>query len=179
MLAYRLFQVLGQKNSSVAPEKTPNRDASSSVVRNRQDKLDFLLRRHCVPTFLKSTFGEFFLKAPDFDLKKFLSNAESAYQLILSHAAQGTLPAVENLISADAASALRKMDALQNVKIRISEAAVVNAAFQNPMAHITVQFTSRLQDRSTSWDRIDEWTFKKDLTQDNPVWLLAEVVASH
>lgn len=173
-LLYRFLTLLGKHDTP--PQAQPSSSTPPKPT-SRLDKLDLLLRRHKVPTFLKPTFSEIFLKSPQFDLGRFLKNASSAHELILSHAFAGTLSKIDDLLSTDAKASLLNHNSHEGTKVRIrtKTAELVNAEFKNPTALLSLQFTTEATTPHEKLELLEEWTFSKDLSTNDPTWVLASV----
>lgn len=168
-LLYRFFTILGQD------EKITQRNTDKSKPSSTFDKLDLLLRRHKVPTFLKPTFSEILLKDPQFDIGRFIKNATSAHELILTHAIHNTLSEVDNLISSTSKAALTQhINTGQKTRVRNHSSTLIDAKFNNPIAAITLKFNTQLRN-STQIE--EDWTFTKDLSQDSPIWIVDSIIA--
>lgn len=178
VLIYRLYSILGRDDTPI-PQQASN--TSSEPRANKQpDKLELLLRRHNIPLFLKPAFAAILLKDSTFDFKHFLSGAESAYSMIVTHAFEHHWDEISDYIAEEVLKQLQKtLSSKQKVRVKVSDASIVDAEFKNPTGFITVQFKSKLQTRTATKERLEDWLFMRDLEQDNPTWVLHKIVPFH
>ena len=172
VLAYRLYTVLGREDGSVPQRATSTSSMKPEKAERSVDRLDLQLKRHNIPRFLKPAFSAIILKDPSFDFKDFLQGAEGAYDMILSHAAQGTLDQVKAYLSSKALKQLSAIPQLDRFRLKIADVAIVGAEAPIPQALITVQFKSTLQNEA----RLEDWVFSKDLGSSEPTWILNEIM---
>lgn len=130
-----------------------------------------------------------------FDITAFLEGAKGAYRMVLEAFWQGDRETLGELCDRDvyegfaAAIAAREAagETLDNRLVRIEEAVIVSAAFEAPLARITVRFAADVaavtrnaegQVVAGSLDDAvearDLWTFTRDVTSASPDWLLDE-----
>lgn len=130
-----------------------------------------------------------------FDVAMFLEGAKGAYGMILEAFWRGDRDELAQLCDRDVldsfASAIDARAAagetLDNRLIRIEEAAIVGAAYEAPMARITVRFAADIASvtRDAAGNVVagslddaivshDVWTFSRDLTSRDPDWVLDE-----
>ena len=172
LLCYRLYTVLGRdegpiSRSAISTNKHP---PIEKVI--PQTKLDQELRRYNVPLFLKPAFSEILLKDTNFDFKDFIDGAERAHVMIVTHALQGDLDRIRQYVGSKAAHQLEKLPKLERFRIKVMNAAIVDAKALIPEASITVQFETVIQGDSL-WE---DWVFKRNLDNENPAWILEEII---
>jgi predicted lipid-binding transport protein (Tim44 family) len=130
-----------------------------------------------------------------FDITAFVEGAKGAYRMILEAFWKGDKETLGELCDRDvyegfvAAIAAREAagEVLDNRLVRIEEAVIVSAAFQAPMARISIRFAADIaavtrnaagQVVAGSLDDAvearDLWTFSRNVTSASPDWLLDE-----
>lgn len=130
-----------------------------------------------------------------FDISAFLEGAKGAYRMVLEAFWKGDKETLGELCDRDvydgfiAAIAARDAagETMNNRLIRIEEAVIVSAAFEAPMARVTIRFTADIaavtrnaegQVVAGSLDDAiearDLWTFSRNVTSASPDWLLDE-----
>lgn len=176
LLFYRLYTVLGRDEGPIPENVSSNPKNAKPEQPKSLDKLDLLLRKYNIPLFLKPTFSAILLKDPTFDFKDFLEGAEGAYDLILTHALQHELDKVQAYISLGTKNPLKELEKLERFRLKINETAIVSAEFHDVKASITVQFKSTVQSKRDALERVEDWTFTRDLGSNNPVWILTEII---
>ena len=128
-----------------------------------------------------------------FDVATFREGAKAAYGMILEAFWRGDKDELAQLCERDVfesfAAAIDARAAagetLENRLIRVEEATIVSASFEAPVARITLRFTADIASVTRDMagnvvagsldDAIvsrDLWTFKRDVTSDDPDWLL-------
>lgn len=129
----------------------------------------------------------------DFDLEKFLTGARSAYEMIVVAFAQADKSTLKNLLSKDvftgfseAIDARKKQGAEMTTQfIGLDSATISKIELEKKRAMITVEFDAELVSfvRDKSGDIIegdehevqeihDIWAFERDLSSNDPNWLL-------
>jgi predicted lipid-binding transport protein (Tim44 family) len=176
LLGYRLYTVLGRDDGPIPQNVslTPKKSATEQV--RARDKLDQLLRKYNVPLFLKPTFSAILLKEPTFDFRDFLEGAEGAYELILTHGLQHDLNKVQDYVDPKAQQVLSQLEKIERFRLKVNETTIVGAEFHNVTALITVQFKSFIQAKEIVLERLEDWTFSRNLESNNPTWILTEVI---
>jgi predicted lipid-binding transport protein (Tim44 family) len=134
------------------------------------------LRKYNVPLFLKPTFSAILLKEPTFDFRDFLEGAEGAYELILTHGLQHDLNKVQDYVDPKAQQVLSQLEKIERFRLKVNETTIVGAEFHNVTALITVQFKSFIQAKEIVLERLEDWTFSRNLESNNPTWILTEVI---
>lgn len=130
-----------------------------------------------------------------FDITAFLEGAKGAYRMVLEAFWKGDKETLGELCDRDVydgfATAIAAREAagevLDNRLVRIEEAVIVSAAFQAPMARITVRFAADIAAVTRNAEGVvvagslndavearDLWTFSRDVTSASPDWLLDE-----
>ncbi|MCX7863862.1 MAG: Tim44/TimA family putative adaptor protein [Novosphingobium sp.] len=130
-----------------------------------------------------------------FDAFAFMDGARAAYRMILEAFWRGDREELRLLCDRDvydsfiAAIEAREAagETLDNRLVRIEEAKIVAAGYDAPYARITVRFRSDIAAVTRDADgnviagslddaieAVDVWTFARDVTSDDPDWLLIE-----
>lgn len=130
-----------------------------------------------------------------FDAYAFLEGARSAYRMILEAFWRGDKDELRQLCDRDVyegfASAIDARNAagevLDNRLVRVEEASIVGASFDNPIARITVRFRSDIAavtrdaqghviagSLDDAVEAIDIWSFSRNVASSDPDWLLDE-----
>ena len=130
-----------------------------------------------------------------FDITAFVEGAKGAYRMILEAFWKGDKEALGELCDSDvyegfaAAIAARETagETMDNRLVRIEEAVIVAAAFDAPMARITLRFAADIAAVTRNSEGLvvagslddavetrDLWTFSRNVTAASPDWLLDE-----
>jgi predicted lipid-binding transport protein (Tim44 family) len=130
-----------------------------------------------------------------FDAYAFLEGARSAYRMILEAFWRGDKEELGQLCDRDVhESFARAIDArkeagesLDNRLVRIEEATIVGAGFDNPTARITVRFRADIAavtrdaeghviagSLNDAIEAVDIWSFSRNIASSDPDWLLDE-----
>jgi predicted lipid-binding transport protein (Tim44 family) len=130
-----------------------------------------------------------------FDITAFVEGAKGAYRMVLEAFWKADKDTLGELCDRDvydsfiAAIAAREAagETLDNRLIRIEEAVIVSAAFEAPMARITMRFAADIAavtrnaegqvvagSLDDAIDSRDLWTFSRNVTAASPDWLLDE-----
>jgi len=130
-----------------------------------------------------------------FDAFAFMDGARGAYRMILEAFWQGDKdelrqlcdPAVYDGFAEAIDARVAAGETLDNRLVRIEEAAITDAAYEAPMARISVRFRSDIAAVTRDADgnvvagslddaieQIDVWTFTRNTASDDPDWLLEE-----
>lgn len=129
------------------------------------------------------------------DITAFVEGAKGAYRMILEAFWKGDKETLGELCDSDvyegfaAAIAAREAagEVLENRLVRIEEAVIVAAAYQAPMARITVRFAADIAAVTRNAEGVmvagslndaietrDLWTFSRNVNAATPDWLLDE-----
>jgi predicted lipid-binding transport protein (Tim44 family) len=116
----------------------------------------------------------------NFDPRRFIEAATSAYRMILEAFWSGSTNAMDGLVSDEvqdnfeAAIEAREGARLSNKIISIDAATITAAAMVGQMAEITVRFVSRIAAAGVESpaETADIWTFSRHITSPDPAWLL-------
>ncbi|MGI8932177.1 MAG: Tim44/TimA family putative adaptor protein [Sphingomicrobium sp.] len=132
---------------------------------------------------------------PTFDVARFLEGSKSAYRLILESFWKGDLHAMRPFVDghvfqtfADAVEQRSKDGlVLDNRLVAIEQALIANAELDRSIALVTVRFEADIAavtrnaegevvagSLSDAIQTRDRWTFRRDISQRDPNWLLAE-----
>jgi predicted lipid-binding transport protein (Tim44 family) len=130
---------------------------------------------------------------PDFDASRFRDGARAAFRLIVEAFAKGDKAALQPLLSPDVhrafATAIDQRQAagetLETRILRIDDAEIVRAGIDGRSARVTVKFVSQQVnvtrtregsvvdgDPEHPNEKIDTWTFARDMQSSDPNWLL-------
>lgn len=189
-LIFRLRSVLGRRDGF--DEKLQDRDSTAGFQKREPISDD---------QNLSSGEGvEAIVKAdPYFSQQSFMQGAENAYRMILDNFARGDMDQLKPLLSYDMASSFsdairdrRKAgEELSITLVEISSVNLLRAWVSEGVASIVVEYHSTqirvLRDEAGNIldgeseepeTFVDQWTFERDVTTDNPNWLLTETQAS-
>jgi predicted lipid-binding transport protein (Tim44 family) len=130
-----------------------------------------------------------------FDAFAFIDGARSAYRMILEAFWRGDKDELRQLCDDDVYSEFAAAidaraaagETLDNRLVRIEEVTIADAAFQSPMARITVRFRSDIAAVTRNADgqviagslndaveAVDLWSFSRNVASADPDWLLDE-----
>jgi predicted lipid-binding transport protein (Tim44 family) len=189
-LIFRLRSVLGRRDGF--DEKPQDRDSTAGFQKREPISDD---------QNLSSGEGvEAIVKAdPYFSQQSFMQGAENAYRMILDNFARGDMDQLKPLLGYDMASSFsdairdrRKAgEELSITLVEISRVDLLRAWVSEGVASIAVEYHSTqirvLRDEAGNIldgeseepeTFVDQWTFERDVTTDNPNWLLTETQAS-
>lgn len=189
-LIFRLRSVLGRRDGF--DEKPQDRDSTAGFQKREPISDD---------QNLSSGEGvEAIVKAdPYFSQQSFMQGAENAYRMILDNFARGDMDQLKPLLGYDMASSFsdairdrRKAgEELSITLVEISRVDLLRAWVSEGVASIVVEYHSTqirvLRDEAGNIldgeseepeTFVDQWTFERDVTTDNPNWLLTETQAS-
>ncbi len=198
-LGLRLYSVLGRRAEheeeviqGPRPAEAPRVHAGESVERNAQPAP---MPVAGVTPAIERGLREIAAADRRFDITAFLEGAKGAYRMILEAFWQGDKETLGELCDRDVyegfASAIAAREAagetMDNRLVRIEEAVIVAAAFEAPMARISIRFAADIaavtrnaegQVVAGSLDDAiearDLWTFSRNVTSASPDWLLDE-----
>jgi predicted lipid-binding transport protein (Tim44 family) len=132
---------------------------------------------------------------PSFDEKAFTKGARSAYEIVLKAFADGDIETLKPLLgyemNASFSDAIRERSRVGEVLsidlISLDQAIVTAAKLRDGLASVIVEFTSQqkrlLKDENgklldgaddETETFIDLWTFERDISSQDPTWLLVE-----
>ena len=122
-------------------------------------------------------------KADDqFDLEKFKRGAREAYKIIISAYAEGNRRALQELIDDDVFEAWstaidqREASGVDPYNLlRIRKLSVDDAELDGHTARIMIRYEADLGDGENTRTARDIWTFKRDILDNDPNWLLDDV----
>lgn len=187
-ILYRLYTVLGkdvgvkQQPRPVEEEQPVPVSRQASAKQNMSEGLDTKL------TELQNI-------DPGFDKKEFLSGAEQAFQMVVNGFNEGDRETLKQLLDKklftvfEQAIATREKnnEIWDNSLLRIQSSTITHISLKKSVAFITVKFVSDqilvTKDQKGKIiegdpDQIDvltdSWTFTRDLTSQDPNWLLVE-----
>lgn len=138
---------------------------------------------------------------PAFDPRDFVEGAKMAYDVILKSFSVGDLQALQPLLADDVyesfSSAIRRRNeagqSLETTLVSIDKAEIKDIQLDGRVAQIMIRFASKLisvtRDKQTQevtegapdrvTDVIDIWTFKRDLSSNDPNWRLISTEDAH
>lgn len=132
---------------------------------------------------------------PGFDVARFLEGAEGAYRMILEAFWKGELEEVRALVGPEVYEAFAgavdaREDAglkLDNRLVHIDQSVIAAADLQDSVAEVTVRFEADIAavTRNADGDVVagslddavqtrDRWTFRRDIADSDPNWILVE-----
>tara|TARA_E500000178_G_C16686081_1_gene601562 strand:- start:104 stop:664 length:561 start_codon:yes stop_codon:yes gene_type:complete len=170
VLAANLFRILGKKTDvSDLVSKT------TDINQYKEDKVIIDIDRNKLNKIDK-----------DFDYASFIEGAKAAFNLIVSSYKMDKLENVKDLVSPAVYSAFKNSmnddvnnDTPENTfKITSLKAAIINVEIIKKLARIKVEFLSRQDYKNNDEEKQeikDIWTFEKEISNQNPNWLLIEV----
>ncbi|TCD01907.1 Tim44 domain-containing protein [Erythrobacteraceae bacterium CFH 75059] len=200
-LGLRLYSVLGRRaehGEEVVPRRMEARDAEKAPARDHvAAPAASAPAAGAVDTAPQAEAGIRAIAAADgqFDLLRFLEGAKGAYAMVLEAFWKGDRDALRDLCADDVyagfVNAIDEREAagesLDNRLIRIEDATVQDARLEGRMAHVTVLFVADVaavtRDRdgnvvagslNDAVESRDLWTFTRDVSSDDPAWLLSE-----
>lgn len=189
-VSWRLISVLGRRTgheptaqpdgegtlfAPPTPVAVPSARTTPSVPQ-RQEPLS--LPVHWSPD-LKKSVTALAEADPSFAPDSFLSNARSAYGLILSSFWSGDTSALKALVADEVLTTFaRSIEMRDGSKITgqrlvdIISAEIIDAGVNNAMAEVVVRFEARIEDHNETHITTDIWTFSRHVRSDDPSWLL-------
>lgn len=132
---------------------------------------------------------------PNFDDRGFVGGARIAFEMIVTAYTEGDLDTLKNLLGEDlyaafAAAVEDRADQGHSLEKRVEsldQADITAARLEDRTAFVTVQFVSRQVevvrdsegdviegDPDTEEEVVDLWTFRRDLSSNDPTWFLVE-----
>jgi predicted lipid-binding transport protein (Tim44 family) len=132
---------------------------------------------------------------PTFDVARFLEGAKAAYRLVLEAFWKGDLAAVRSHVDDNVhetfSSAIEQREKdklkLDNRLVAVEQAVIAEAALERGVAIVTVRFEADIAavTRNAAGEVVagslsdavqtrDLWTFRRDVTANDPNWLLIE-----
>ena len=170
VLAANLFRILGKKTDvSDLVSKTNN------INQYKEDKVTIDIDQNKLDKIDK-----------DFDNVSFIEGAKAAFNLIVSSYKMNKLEDVKDLVSPTVYSAFKNSmndninnDTPENAfKITTLKADIINVEIIKKLARIKVEFLSKQTYKNNYKEKSeikDIWTFEKEISNQNPNWLLIEV----
>lgn len=175
VLCYRLFSILGKEEGPVAEKVSVKSTQTNNEP--KVDRLDQILWRYHIPRFLKPVFAEILLKNPRFDVKDFFNGAAAAYEMIITAAYTNKLETVREYVTDNVSTLLNELaEDEQKLRVKVQEVLIVNAAFETPIAELTVQISATIITRQKTVQRTEDWLFTKNLEDTAPTWVLNQVI---
>lgn len=186
----KLYSVLGQKNGA---EQTPAhrfKEAMARAADPDEGALDTEERPRVRAAFTgPAAAGLESIAAtdPQFSPEDFTRGARRAYELIVAAYADGDKDALAQLVDEDVLEAYtaaiderQKTEAEPMRLLRIKTARIAEASSgEDGMGRVSVSFEADLSDGENSRVAREIWTFKRQLSADNPNWLLDEVATAN
>lgn len=184
----RLYAVLGTKTGH---EPTARRLKEAPVrTAEREEELQTEEERPRVrPAFTGPAAGGLEAIAAidaQFSPDDFTKGARKAYEMIVAAYADGDKDTLRTLVDDDvmeaytAAIAEREKAGTEPMRlVRLRQARIVEASVDaSSMGRVSVSFESELSDGETMRPAKEIWTFKRQLDNQNPNWLLDEVATA-
>ncbi|WP_333947885.1 Tim44/TimA family putative adaptor protein [Candidatus Liberibacter brunswickensis] len=180
-----------KKKFSLSKEDTWNVLSFKKV--KKQDILDSVNELFPIGTHLNKTMRDIISICSNFDPKDFLNNARSSYETIVDSFFEGKIHEIEKLVDGKVYqdfndSLMERKYNEKNVKsslVGIDDFKIVNASIENNSIYITIRIVGQFI--SASYDKndalissdpeifgkvIDVWTFTRNVSSDNPNWIL-------
>ncbi len=163
-----MYRILGKKpeKSELNLEKTSNFNIESSPF--SENVLDYSKKQIL---YLDKSF--------DFD--DFLDGAKNAFSLIVTSFNNGNLKKVKPYLSSDVYKAFEKVAPNDKQKdllnITSLKASITEIEVIKKLAKIKVEFISiqEKESKKKNDEVTDIWTFEKEVTNSDPIWILSEV----
>lgn len=122
---------------------------------------------------------------PSFNTRDFLQGAKSAYELIVSAYARGDRDALRPLLDDDVfeawTQAIEEREATGEAAfdlLRITKVEIDDAALDGGMAQVMVRYEAELGDGERTRTAREIWTYKRDVSNTDPNWILDDVEAA-
>lgn len=207
-LGLRLYSVLGRKaehEEEPIPGRFDSHQGTAGAARpsapaeagERQQTYPGLPQSGlpALPPAVERGLREIVAADRQFDASAFLEGARGAYRMILEAFWKGDKEELRQLCDSDVyesfAAAVDARNAagetLDNRLVRIEEAAIVGAAFEAPLARITVRFRADIAavtrdaqgnviagSLHDAIEAVDVWSFSRNIRSSGPDWLLDE-----
>ena len=168
VLAANLYRILGKKTETsdlnIEQEQTYNIEKPAFS----EDVLDYSKK-------------QILYLDKNFSFEDFLEGARSAFKLIVTSFKNNNLGKVKSYLSETVYKSFEsaKIDESSSFDIKSLEAFIVRIDVAKKVANIKVKFISQQESYSNSKQSLEEvtdfWTFEKDVTSNNPIWILTEV----
>lgn len=185
----RLISVLGRRPENEEPAARPGpsmrRTLGDSARDNQPRRADdggAVIPFHGDPA-IRAALEKIYQADDRFDLQAFMDGARGAYEMILTAFWAGDRDTFKPFVSDDVYDLFDAAiddrpagaQALDRVLETVKSAELADADLHGPMAELTVAFRSRVRDGDgTSSEGTDIWTFSRNVTADDPNWLLIE-----
>lgn len=189
-LIFRLRSVLGRRDGF---EENPQEKAGKAAfqIRDAISEDDILASGEGVEAIIKAD--------PYFSQQSFLQGAENAYRMILENFASGDMDQLKPLLGYDMAASFSEAirdrrkagEELSISLVELSRVDLLRAWVSEGVASIVVEYHSTqirvLRDEAgviidgeseEPETFVDQWTFERDVSTDNPNWLLTETQTS-
>lgn len=203
VIFYKLWSVLGKRPEGAKPSNVIPfaliKDASKTV-KSISPSVDSHKSELIDQRYARIAGGLAAIRTidPDFDPESFVAGARQAFHLIVKAFAEGDTVTLRSLLSDPVYDSFNnlikaRLAASEFMECRITnleEPDLIEAGTDGTLAHLTVRFFStqisftrnkdgQLLDGSpeTAEEHTDEWVFARDLTTDNPNWLLVATTA--
>ncbi|MGB0935207.1 MAG: Tim44/TimA family putative adaptor protein [Alphaproteobacteria bacterium] len=190
-LVYRFYNVLGEKRGSMAPEDKnniipmPGVNQGGPVVEHRE-----------IPKKLQPQLDDLYDLDPTFSVEGFLQGAEYAFGMIQTAVFKGDKDVLKGLVGPSVMrkfnSQIKKMDDAEETNAssieRIVSVDIKDVTLSGRIAKIAVAISSEQihaiyddygelseGDPDTIEKVKDKWTFERDVTSDNPNWVLVGI----
>ena len=173
---------LNDKSSYSNSKKAPLDKAFKNLVNNKGKKISSV-----------NVIAKIYSLDENFNTKKFLDGAKSAFETIIKSYAKGEIDKIKSLLGSNVFSTfsknvklrIKKKNVLEHSLISIKSVDIENINVKESIADIVVKFVSEQVnllknekgkilegDNEYVENHIDYWTFSKDLKSSNPNWKL-------
>ncbi|MEM6410716.1 MAG: Tim44/TimA family putative adaptor protein [Pseudomonadota bacterium] len=180
----RLYVALGRDDGP--PEgrsRTPARAPATSGVPSGPRDIDEPVRQK--PVFYgpaADALEKIYEADESFHPDEFRTGARGAYEMILSAYASGDRKALRPLLDDDVFeawdAAIKEREASGEDPfelLRIQKLEIEDAELDGNISRVMVRFEAELGDGETTRSTRDIWTFKRDITSNDPNWVLDDV----
>jgi predicted lipid-binding transport protein (Tim44 family) len=193
VVGWRLYQTLGKRTGHEEPvRRRPAANGAGDNVVALPDRS--AAKPQATEPSLAGGLTQVKLADSAFDRDQFVAGARAAFEMIVTAFAKGDLAEVSSLLSPAVHDSFVKAVAQRNAQgrthettlVAVDEVAIVEAAVERRIAHLTVRVVSRQVDvvrdaasgevvegDSRRADRVvDLWTFERDTRSRDPNWTL-------
>lgn len=181
---WRLYVALGRggdegpmrRPAPTADDRAPAREPGTAAPRRTDSER---------PVFTGPAAGgleEIYNADPDFRAEEFMRGAKAAYQMIVGAFARGDREALRPLLDDDVYEAWDTAIAERDASgarpfelLRIKKTEIDRAELDGAIARVMVRYEAELGDGEITRIAREIWTFKRDVTSNDPNWLLDDV----
>ncbi|AKK20154.1 Tim44/TimA family putative adaptor protein [Candidatus Liberibacter africanus] len=181
------------KKKQSNPSKEDSWNVMSFKKEKKQDHLDSINELFPIGTRLNKIMRDIVAIYSDFDPKDFLNNARGSYEMIVDSFFDRKINKIEKLVDSkvyqDFNDSLAEQQTKEkNVKsslVGIDDFKIINASIEDNTLYITIRIVGQFISASYDKDNalissdpeifgkvIDIWTFSKNISSNNPNWIL-------